>query len=39
MIKLQLFTKEYEGDKYLIIRFDDDTPYVYYKAFRPEVMR
>ena len=33
------FTKEYEGDKYLIIRFDDDTPYVYYKAFRPEVMR
>lgn len=32
------FTQGYVGDKYLVIRFDGNTPYVYFKTYTPEVM-
>ena len=32
------FTQGYRGDKYLVIRFDGNTPYVYFKTYNPVVM-
>lgn len=32
------FIQGYKGDKYLIIRFDRNTPYVYFKTYNPVVM-
>ena len=32
------FTQGYRGDKYLVIRFYGNTPYVYFKTYNPVVM-
>ena len=32
------FIQGYRGDKYLVIRFDGNTPYVYFKTYNPVVM-
>ena len=32
------FTQGYKGDRFLVIRFDRNTPYVYFKTYNPVVM-
>ena len=36
--ELLSFTQGYKGDKYVVIRFEGNTPYVYFKTYNPVVM-